>query len=141
MRPTAPREPSRPLAGGIYRRGRLAADTSTADRGRDLNTLPSLTPQRRGTPGPGAAGLPAIVSATTSAALHLDTAAQGWPGQLARTSTHGEPDRAQDTKKRTKTAGIVRISVRKNANLLKINVFCGGERTKTLIKLPNTALS
>lgn len=33
---------------------------------------------------------------------------------------------------------MVRNLVRKNANLLKISVFCGGERTKTPVKLHNT---
>lgn len=41
--------------------------------------------------------------------------------------------------KSTKPAEMVRNLVRKNANLLKISVFCGGERTRTAVQTPHQA--
>ena len=50
-----------------------------------------------------------------------------------------EASTPQGKKKRTETAVLVRISVRKNANSLKISVFCGGERTRTAVQTPHQA--
>jgi hypothetical protein len=44
---------------------------------------------------------------------------------LSRAAFPGRTTTTQGKKKRTKTAGIVRNLVRKNANLLKISVSCG----------------
>ena len=97
-------------------RGRAAADTGQHA---------SWTPQRPGRSGRNSVG-------RRQPAPPLDTGSRG----LCRT-----PQRRQlaGHEKSTKPAEMVRNLVRKNANLLKISVFCGGERTKTPIKLRKTA--
>ena len=90
---------------------------------------PSWTPQRPGRFGRNSVGC-------SQPAPPLDTSRPGLAGEPCRT-----PQRRPlaGHEKSTKPAAMVRNLVRKNANLLKISVFCGGERTKTPIKLRNTA--
>lgn len=103
----------------------------TADTGRPPTraSLPSWTPQRPCRSCRNSVGC-------SQPAPPLDTSRPGLAGEPCRT-----PQRRPlaGHEKSTKPAEMVRNLVRKNANLLKISVFCGDGRTKTPIKLRKTA--
>ena len=97
-------------------RGRAAADTGQHA---------SWTPQRPGRSGRNSVGC-------SQPAPPLDTGSRGPCRTPQRLRLAGH-------EKSTKPAEMVRNLVRKNANLLKISVFCGGERTRTAVQTPHQA--
>ena len=112
-----------------HKRLRARARTRARSAGTDGASLPSWTPQRPGRSCRNSVGC-------SQPAPPLDTSRPGLAGEPCRT-----PQRRPlaGHEKSTKPAEMVRNLVRKNANLLKISVFCGGERTRTAVQTPHQA--
>ena len=108
-----------------HKRLRARARTRARSAGTDGASPPSWTPQRPGRSGRNSVG-------RRQPAPPLDTGSRGPCRTPQRRQLAGH-------EKSTKPAEMVRNLVRKNANLLKISVFCGGERTRTAVQTPHQA--